>query len=132
MDDKVREFLGSHRSAVMVTLKRDGHPHVARISLGLVEGKLWSSGTQDRVRTKHLRRDPRCTLMVLDNDNPYNWMGLETTVRILDGAGAVDDNLALYRVLAGEPDDLQEYREAMVAERRLIYEFQVDRSYGQF
>ena len=132
MDEKVRSFLEKHHSAVMATTKRDGLPHLARIAIGLVDGRLWSSGTQDRVRTKHLRRDPRCTLMVLDQSTPYSWMALETTVDILDGPDAVENNLALYRALAGEPDDLQEYREAMVAEKRLIYEFDIQRSYGMF
>ncbi len=132
MDPKVRDFLEAHHSAVMATTKKDGRPHLARISVGLVDGKLWSSGTQDRIRTKHLRRDPRCTLMVLDDRNRYSWMALETSVEILDGPSAVDDNLALYRVLAGEPEDLDEYREAMVTEKRLIYEFRIERSYGQF
>ena len=132
MDEKVRSFLEEHHSAVMATTKTDGRPHLARIAVGLVDGKLWSSGTQDRVRTKHLERDPRCTLMVLDQSTAYRWMALETTVDILDGAEAVDNNLALYRTLAGEPDDLQEYREAMVAEKRLIYQFTIQRSYGMF
>lgn len=116
----------------MTTIKPDGRPHVARIACGLVEGKLWSSGTQTRARTGYLRRDARSTLMVLDLSTPYRWMGLETTVDILDGDDAVDNNLALYRVLAGEPDDLDEYREAMVTEERLIYQFNIERSYGMF
>lgn len=132
MDDRVRTFLEEHHSAVMATTKKDGLPHLARVSVGLVHDKLWSSGTQDRIRTKHLRRDPRCTLMVFDESTRYTWMALETTVQILDGHDAVDNNLALYRVLAGEPDDLQEYREAMVRERRLIYQFEIHRTYGMF
>jgi PPOX class probable F420-dependent enzyme len=132
MDEQVRDFLERHHSAIMATTKKDGRPHLARVSVGLVDGKLWSSGTRDRVRTNHLKRDPRCTLMVVDGSNPYSWMALETTVQLLDGDDAVDNNLALYRVLAGEPDDLQEYREAMVAEKRLIYEFHIEGSYGQF
>ena len=132
MEGKVREFLADNHSAVMTSIKPDGRPHVARIGCGLVDGKLWSSGTQTRARTKYLRRDPRCTLMVLDLSTPYRWMGLETTVTILEGDDAVDQNLALYRVLAGEPDDLQEYRDAMVREQRLVYEFEIERSYGMF
>lgn len=132
MESKVREFLTNHHSAVMTSIKPEGRPHVARIACGLVDGKLWSSGTQTRARTKYLRRDPRSTLMVLDLSTPYRWMALETTVTILDGDDAVDNNLALYRVLAGEPDDLDEYREAMVTEQRLIYEFEIERSYGMF
>ena len=131
MDDKVRKFLEKNHSAVMATIKPDGAPHVARVAIGLVDGKLWSSGTQTRRRTKYLRRDNRATLMVLDLSTPYRWVGLETTVDILED-NAVDDNLALYRVLAGEPDDLQEYREAMVTEQRLIYQFNIQHSYGQF
>lgn len=132
MEDEVRDFLTDNHSAVMTTVKPDGRPHVARVGVGLVEGELWSSGTQTRARTKYLRRDPRSTLMVLDLSTPYRWMALETTVDILDGDDAVEQNLALYRVLAGEPKDLAEYRDAMVAEQRLIYRFNIERSYGMF
>lgn len=132
MDERVQDFLEQHHSAIMCTLKRDGAAHVARIGVGLVEGKLWSSGTATRLRTKHLRRDPRATLCVLDGSNAYHWLGLETKVTILDGPDAVDQNLALYRLLAGEPDDEAEYREAMAREQRLIFEFSIERSYGQY
>ena len=64
--------------------------------------------------------------------DPYSWLGLETLVTIHDGDDAVDRNLALYRVLAGEPDDLEEYRAAMVRDERLVYEFEVLRAYGQY
>jgi PPOX class probable F420-dependent enzyme len=132
MDDRVRAFLERHHAAVMVTLKDDGTPHVARVGIGLVDGKLWSSGTRTRVRTGHLRRDPRSSLFVMDDADAYAWLGLETVVTIHDGVEAVDWNLALYRVLAGEPDDLGEYRAAMVRDERLIYEFAVLRAYGQY
>ncbi|HEX2049633.1 MAG TPA: PPOX class F420-dependent oxidoreductase [Actinomycetota bacterium] len=131
MDERVRAFLDEHHSAIMATTKSDGTAHVARVSVGLVDGKLWSSGTQTRVRTKHLRRHPRAALCVL-GDGPYRWLGLEASVTIHDGDDAVDRNLALYRVLAGEPDDLEEYRAAMVREQRLIYEFEVERAYGMY
>lgn len=131
MDEKVRAFLEKHHSAVMVTLRRDGSPHVARVGVGLVEGKLWSSGTQDRVRTGHVRNDPRASLF-LQGGGPQEWIGLDCRVSIFDGGDAPQLNLALYRELAGEPDDVQEYLDAMVAERRLIYEFEVLDAYGQF
>ena len=131
MDPRVREFLEKHHGAVMTTLKRDGTPHVARIGVGLLEGKLWSSGTQTRVRTKHVRRDPRSTLFVFGS-SPQSWMGIETQVTILEGPDAPQLNLELYRTLAGEPDDVDEYLEAMVKEQRLIFEFSIERTYGQY
>lgn len=132
MDDKVREFLEKHHDAVMTTVKQDGTPHVARVAIALVEGKLWSSGTQTRVRTKHLHRSPRSALMVMDESDRYRWLGLECKVTILDGDDAPQLNLQLYRKLAGEPTDLDEYLEAMVTEQRLIYEFEVEKAYGMY
>jgi PPOX class probable F420-dependent enzyme len=132
VDDAVRSFLTKHHSAVMTTTKKNGMPHVARVGAGLVDGKLWSSGTQTRVRTKHVRRDPRSALMVLDLENRYEWLGLETSVTILDGSDAPELNLKLYRALAGEPDDVDEYLEAMVKEERLIYEFEILHAYGMY
>jgi PPOX class probable F420-dependent enzyme len=132
MEQRVKDFLERYHSAVMTTLKKDGTPHVARVGVGLVDGELWSSGTQDRVRTNHLRRDPRSTLFVWDPQGPQHWMGLETRVDILDGPDAPEQNLKLYRALAGEPDDVEEYLRAMVAEKRLIFRFDVERAYGQF
>ena len=129
MDAAVREFIEENSPAIMVTLRKDGTPHVARVDVGLVDGKLQSSGTADRIRTQHLRRDPRATLCVLGSDG-YRWLGLECKVRVLDGDDAPQLNLALYRSIAGEPDDVDEYLEAMVKERRLVYEFEIEKAYG--
>lgn len=130
MDDDVRQYLEQHHTAVMTTTKKDGTPHVAMVGVGLVDGELWSSGTQDRVRTGHLRRNPKAALCVLNLENRYNWLGLEATVDILDGPDAVEQNLVLYRTLAGEPDDIEEYKAAMVKEQRLIYRFKIVHTYG--
>ena len=132
MEEAVERFLQDNHGTVMTTLKRDGTPHVARVDVGLVDGKLWSSSTRTRVRDKHLRRDPRSTLCVLNSDDPYSWLGIEAHVTIHDGSDAPVKNLALYRAIAGEPHDVEEYLEAMVTEQRLIYEFSIDRTYGPF
>ena len=131
MDDKVREFLSKHHAAVMATIRKDGLPHVTRVTIALVDGKLWSSGTQTRLRTKFLRRDPRATLCVLDEGNAGRWLGLETNVRILDGADAPQQNLTLRRVIAGDPPNVEQYLREKIAEQRLIYEFDIVRAYGQ-
>ena len=131
MDDKVRQFLEENHDAVMTSLKKDGTPHVARIGVGLVDGKLWSSSTNTRVRTKHIKRDPRSTLMVMARSR-YQWLGLETEVEIIDdGDGTIPENLALYRVIAGkDPDDMPDYERGMRDEERIVYQFNIKRTYG--
>jgi hypothetical protein len=122
----------------MITIGENGLPKPVRVGIALVDGKLWSSGTQDRVRTRRLRRDPRCTLFVFDQ--AFRWLALETTVTILEGPEAAAQNLRLFRVMQDRPSgslswfgsDLNEgaFLQAMVQEHRLIYEFGVHRSYG--
>lgn len=97
-----------------------------------------SSGTQARVRTRRLRRDPRCTLFVFDQ--AVSWLTLETTVSILDGPETAAQNLRLFRVMQNRPSgplswfggelDEAAFLQTMVDEDRLIYEFEVHRSYG--
>jgi PPOX class probable F420-dependent enzyme len=133
MDERVKNFLKRNHFAVMSTLKRDGTPHSVIVGVGLVDGRLWSSGTLDRVRTKHLRRDNRASLCVLNRENPWSWLTIESRVTILDGPDAVDQNQALYEVITGgPPENLDEYRKAMVDERRIVYEFSIDRTYGSY
>jgi PPOX class probable F420-dependent enzyme len=138
LTDQDIDFLTSHHAAAMITVGRDGTPKVARVGVALMDGKLWSSGTADRVRTDRLRRDPRCTVYV--HDSGYAWLALETSVRILDGPDAAELNLRLFRTMQGKPSgplswfggELTEddFLRAMVDEGRLIYEFEVDRTYG--
>ena len=133
MDDKVRQFLEQHHGTIMTSLKKDGTPHVARVSVGLVDGRLQSSGTKTRVRTKHLQRDPRSTLLVL-GATPWEWLGLETEVTIIDDDdGTIAENLALYRVIAGKDvTDMADYERGMRDEQRLVYQFEIKRAYGMY
>jgi hypothetical protein len=131
-----REFIEDHPSAAMITVGE--MPKVARVAVALIDGRLWSSGTDERARTRRLRRDPRCTLYIFDAG--YRWLALETTVRILDGPDAPEMNLEMFRKLQNRPSGslgwfgkeytAEEFLHVMVKERRLIYEFDVQKAYG--
>ncbi len=132
------KWLADRHGAAMATIGEDGLPKVARVGVALIDGELWSSGTRDRVRTERLRRDPRCTVFVFDPG--FSWMALETTVAILDGDDAPALNLRLFREMQGKPSgplswfggELSEeaFLEKMADEQRVIYRFEVHRTYG--
>ncbi|HYY81899.1 MAG TPA: PPOX class F420-dependent oxidoreductase [Actinomycetes bacterium] len=147
MDEQVRAYLEPNHSAAMVTLRPDGRPHVARVGVALVDGRLLSSGIPGRVRTGHLRRDPRATLFVFDPANPLSWLGLEADVTILEGPDAPELSLRLFQEMQrgmspaptpgnlwwnGEEKNPEEFLRVMAEERRLVYEFEILRSYGRF
>lgn len=128
-------FLQANHTAAMITLRADGTPHVARMAVGLVDDRLWSSGVPSRVRTAHLRRDPRSTLFVFDTR--YSWLALETTVTILEGPDAAEMNVRLFTEMQknmdrppgtlfwnGQPLPQDQFLQTMRDEQRLIYQFE--------
>jgi hypothetical protein len=133
-----QRFLEGHPAAAMITTTPGGVAKVARVAVTPMDGKVWSSGTQSRVRTRRLRRDPRCTLFVFDPG--FAWLALETTVTILEGPEAPTQNVALFRRMQGRQNgplswfgrdlDEEQFLQAMVEEGRLVYEFDVHRAYG--
>ena len=122
----------------MITVADDGMAKVARVGVAVVDGKIWSSGTQDRRRTARLRTNPRCTLYVYDDS--FNWVALECDVTILEGAIVPELSVRLFRVMQDKPEGPlswfggelgdEAFMQAMVDEARVIYEFDVTRAYG--
>ncbi len=144
MDEAAIAFLEKNHQAAMTTLKRDGTPHSVRIGVAMVDGKIWSSSTLDRGRTKHLRRDPRSTLFVFDSG--YAYLGLECRVTILDGPDVPDQSVRMFEVMQrempgytpgtlnwyGKQTTIDEFKKLMVDEGRIIYEFDVQKFYGLY
>jgi PPOX class probable F420-dependent enzyme len=129
LSEQQRAFLEANHGAVMATVDGRGRPHVVPVLCALIDGKLWSSGTDLRVRTRHLQERPYGTLTVLTRGFWGEWLTFTGPVEIRRD-DRVDDNLRLYRVATGrDPDDLEEYRTAMVAERRLVYVLTPERVY---
>src|SRR5690348_11511737 len=102
LSEQQRGFLDKARGAAMITLRGDGTPVAVRVGIALVDGKLWSSGTKDRARTRWLRRDPRSTLFVYDPTG-FGFLNIESRVRILEGPDAPEQSLRLFRVMQNRP-----------------------------
>ncbi|HJR96455.1 MAG TPA: pyridoxamine 5'-phosphate oxidase family protein [Actinomycetota bacterium] len=138
LSDQERDFLQEHHGAAMITIGDGGVPKAVRVGIAIIDGEIWSSGRQDRVRTERLRRDPRCTLFVFDR--AYTYLTLETTVTILEGPDVPEQSLQLFRVMQGKPTgpltwysaelDEEGFRRTMIDEGRVIYRFDVQRAYG--
>jgi hypothetical protein len=148
VDDRLRAFIERHPDAAMITCRPDGTAHMARIELGVVDGRIQSSGAPSLVRNRHVRRDPRCSLFVF---GPHpDWVGLETEVTVLDGDDAPERLVALMQARHGDAappgsvlghDEtlgrdrlypVDEYIRSVREEHRLIYEFEVKRAYGNY
>jgi PPOX class probable F420-dependent enzyme len=130
LDEQARRFLEENHSAIMVTVRPNGTAHVARVSCGLVDGKLWSSGNVSRVRTKHLRANPNATMCIFARDR--RWIGIEAVVSIHEGPDAPQKTLDLQRAQGREPEDVDAFLKDMAAQQRIVYEFEPRRIYGSY
>jgi PPOX class probable F420-dependent enzyme len=131
MDGRLARFLERIHTASMVTVRPNGTAHVARVTVGLLDGKLWSTGNGDRVRTKHLRANPHATYFVFDSRSRL-WAGLEGRITIHEGPDAPQICLALRRATGQEPDNVDQFLREMAESGRVAYELTLDRSYGAF
>ncbi|QMU67996.1 PPOX class F420-dependent oxidoreductase [Streptacidiphilus sp. P02-A3a] len=126
---------GTHGGA-LVALKRDGRPQISNVShVFQPETRLLRiSTTADRAKVANLRRDPRASYYV-SSENQWSYAVAEGTVELTPVAAdphdaVVEELIEVYRLILGEHPDWDEYRAAMVADRRLVIRFTVDRVYG--
>ncbi len=130
------EFAKDRRQGVLVTIGASGRPQLSNILFvpGPDAGTIRISVTDDRVKTRNLQRDPRASLYVL-GDNFWTWVVLEGEASLLPvaadpGDATVDALVEYYRIGSGEHPDWDEYRAAMVADRRLMITLRPERAYG--
>ncbi len=124
------------RKGVLTTLKRDGRPQMSVVGHAFDADArvLRVSVTDSRAKTRNLRRDPRASYLV-SGESVWQYVVAEADAELSAVAtdphdATADDLVDLYRTLAGEHPDWEEYRAAMVAEGRLVLRLHVMRVYG--
>ena len=70
------EFLSRATPAVVATLRPDGSPHTAATWYDWEDGRVLLNMDESRLRLSFLRRDPRISLTVVDEDNWYRQVTL--------------------------------------------------------
>jgi PPOX class probable F420-dependent enzyme len=129
------EFVKGRNQGVLVTIRANGRPQLSNIYYQpSPKGGFRISVTDDRAKTANLRRDPRASLYVL-GDSFFQYLVLEGTVELSPVATTADDATVeelvdYYRSAQGEHPDWDDYRQAMIAEGRLIARFTPERAYG--
>jgi PPOX class probable F420-dependent enzyme len=134
LKDAIRWAAG-RKVGVLITIRTDGRPQSSDITYALEDGCFVISITEGRAKTYNMRRDPRVVLHLSD---PASWtyLSFDGTVALLPtttipGDATSDALVAYYRAAAGEHPDWDEYRQAMVDQKRLIARFTPSSVVGQ-
>ena len=136
-DDRMLAFVAEHHAGVLATLKRDGRPQLSNLFYAYDRDAdlVRISVTADRAKTRNVEADPRVTLHVTSPDF-WSWVAVDATAELTPVAAdpydaTVDELVAYYRATIGEHENWDEYRAAMVADRRLVLRFTPEHTYGQ-
>lgn len=128
--DAARDFLRHHHHAIITTHRRDGSLQQSPVVAGCDDaGRAVVSVTEDRAKTKNVRHDPRVTLCVFTDGFFGPWVQIDGTAELMaatTGEG-MDALVELYRQASGEHPDWDDYRRAMVEDRRLALRITIER-----
>ena len=128
------DFVAAHRNGVLVTQKRDGRPQLSNIVYAVVDDVVKISITAGRAKYWNLARNPHASLYV-SRDDFWAYVVLEGDAELSEVATkpddpGVDELVALYKVVAGEHPDWDDYRRAMVADKRVVVRLKPSHAYG--
>jgi PPOX class probable F420-dependent enzyme len=129
------DFARANRQSVLTTIRRNGRPQLSNVAHHVFDdGVVRISITADRAKYANLRREPWAALHVTSK-NFGAYVVLEGDVELAPVAAHPDDAtveelIEYYRALMGEHPDWNDYRRAMVADRRTVVRLTPDRAYG--
>lgn len=117
-----------HR-AVLGTFRRDGSPQLSPVVCVLdEEHRLVVSTRETAMKVHNLKRDPRVVLCVFSDAFYGPWLQVEGRAEIVPLPEAMAGLVSYYRALSGEHPDWDEYRRAMVEEKRVLLRIALEKA----
>jgi PPOX class probable F420-dependent enzyme len=127
--DEAREFIATNHRAVLATRRQDGQPQLSPVTCGVdPEGRVVVSTRETAIKTKNLRRDPHASLCVFSDGFFGRWVQVEGRAEVVPLPEAMEPLVDYYRLISGEHPDWDDYRTAMIRERRVIVRITIDRA----
>ncbi|MGA2627454.1 MAG: PPOX class F420-dependent oxidoreductase [Candidatus Bathyarchaeia archaeon] len=116
-DVELREFLSQPLIADIVTLKKDGSPHITPVDYYFDGTYLYFSTTTDRAKGRNIKRDNRIAVSIR-NENAHKVVLFAGTADILDDR----DQVLVRRIVARytSPDKVDELLSGLEANRIIL------------
>lgn len=126
--DELESFVRPRHQGVLLTRRKDGSPQASLVTMGLdTDGRIVVSTYPERAKVRNLRRDPAASIVVLSDDFGGEWVQVDGRAEVLDLPGALEPLVEYFRVIAGEHDDWDEYRDAMQRQGKCLIRLSIER-----
>ncbi|EFC81663.1 pyridoxamine 5'-phosphate oxidase-related FMN-binding protein [Parafrankia sp. EUN1f] len=86
--DEISAYVATRRTATLVSLGPDGHPHAVAMWFAVLDGVLWFETKAKAQKALNIRRDPRVTVLMEDGltYDALRGVSLEGRAEIVDDA----------------------------------------------
>ncbi|MGX1506891.1 UNVERIFIED_CONTAM: PPOX class probable F420-dependent enzyme [Streptomyces graminofaciens] len=134
-DEALSDLLAGQQFGTLATVKQSGHPHLTTMvySWDPRARMVRMSTTADRIKVRHLQRNPRASLHVQGGD-VWSFAVAEGTAEASETTtvpgDAVGRELLAMIPAAAKPEDEDAFLKGLVAERRVVIRLRVERLYG--
>ncbi len=114
-------FVRSNHRAVLATTRHNGRPQLSPVTVSAdADGFVVISTRETAMKTKNIERDPAVTVCVMNDAFFGEWRVITGTAHIVRLPEAMERLVEYYRSVSGEHPDWDDYRAAMVRDRRVI------------
>jgi PPOX class probable F420-dependent enzyme len=126
--EEVRDFMRTNHRAVLATLRRDGRPQLSPILVGIDDdGAMIVSTSEAAIKTHNIRRTGWASVCAFEDAFIGRWVQAEGSATVESLPEAMEALVRYYRLLAGEHPDWDDYRAAMLRDRRVLLRVQIER-----
>ena len=77
-----QQFLDNPYVGVVTTLRSDGSPHSTVVWIEQSNGEVSFNTATGRAKERHIANDPRVSLIVVDPQNPMQWVAITGTAEL--------------------------------------------------
>jgi PPOX class probable F420-dependent enzyme len=119
--DALLDFVRPRHHLIAITTRADGSPQASPVTGGVdAEGRIVVSSYPERAKVHNLRRNPRCSVLVLSDDFGGAWVQVDGQGEVLDLPDALEPLVEYFRVISGEHPNWDEYRAAMTQQGKVL------------
>lgn len=123
LSDEQKQFFRKPNFGHLATLEPDGSPQVTPVWIDVDDQYILINTAKGRKKVRNVERDPRVSVEVVEQDNPYSMLSIKGRVVGMTTEGADDHINAMAKKYLGQ--DTYPFRQP--GEERLIMKIQPEK-----
>ncbi|ANI42671.1 PPOX class F420-dependent oxidoreductase [Mycolicibacterium vaccae] len=115
------DFIRPRHRMVLTTFRADGSLQSSPVTGGVdAEGRIVIASYPQRAKAANIRRHPHASAVVLSDEFSGPYVQVDGSAEVVDLPEAVEPLVEYFRAVSGEHPDWDEYRRAMVDQRKCL------------